>query len=88
MAGQDTVTARRKKPTDFHRRGVRVFFPVMPWDQGTRDEGVPNWVSTARLMAEIGGLRSKTRDSAGSTTIAVLGSSNIAAIALFTLFST
>ena len=39
---------------DFHRRGVRVFFPVMPWEQGTRDEGVPLWVATARLMAQIG----------------------------------
>ena len=38
----------------FHRRGVRVLFPVMLWDQGTRDEGVPNWVATARLLAEIG----------------------------------
>ena len=26
----------------------------MPWEQGTRDEGVPIWVATARLMAEIG----------------------------------
>jgi formylglycine-generating enzyme required for sulfatase activity len=40
--------------TDFHRRGVRVLFPVMVWDQGTRDEGVPNWIATARLMAQIG----------------------------------
>lgn len=39
---------------DFHRRGVRVLFPVMLWDQGTRDEGVPNWVATARLMSDIG----------------------------------
>jgi formylglycine-generating enzyme required for sulfatase activity len=39
---------------DFHRRGVRVLFPVMPWEQGTREEGVPNWVATARLLAEIG----------------------------------
>ena len=39
---------------DFHRRGVRVLFPVMVWDQGTRDVGVPNWVATARLLAEIG----------------------------------
>jgi gamma-glutamyl hercynylcysteine S-oxide synthase len=39
---------------DFHRRGVRVLFPVMLWDQGTRDEGVPNWVATARLLAEVG----------------------------------
>ncbi len=39
---------------DFHRREVRVLFPVMLWDQGTRDEGVPNWQATAGLMAEVG----------------------------------
>ena len=39
---------------DFHRRGVRVFFPSMPWDTGTRDVGVPYWTATARLMAETG----------------------------------
>jgi formylglycine-generating enzyme required for sulfatase activity len=39
---------------DFHRRGVRVVFPVMPWDQGTCDEGVPNWTATARLLTEVG----------------------------------
>src|SRR5208283_2111298 len=39
---------------DFHRRGVRVFFPTMPWDNGTRDVGVPYWEATAKLMAEIG----------------------------------
>ena len=39
---------------DFHRRGVRVFFPSMPWDTGTRDIGVPYWAATARLMAETG----------------------------------
>ena len=26
----------KKMVADFHRRGVRVFFPVMPWDVGTR----------------------------------------------------
>jgi len=39
---------------DFHRRGVKVFFPVMPWDQGTNDPGMPNAQATARLLAEIG----------------------------------
>jgi formylglycine-generating enzyme required for sulfatase activity len=39
---------------DFHRRGVRVLFPVMPWDVGTRDEGVPLWEAAARDMAYIG----------------------------------
>ncbi|HLN04495.1 MAG TPA: formylglycine-generating enzyme family protein [Bryobacteraceae bacterium] len=48
------VAGLKQMVADFHRRGVRVFFPVMPWEQGTRDEGAPNWVATARLMAEIG----------------------------------
>ncbi len=39
---------------DFHRRGVRVLFPFVPWDQGTHDEGAANWTATAKLMAEIG----------------------------------
>ena len=39
---------------DFHRHGVKVFFPFMAWDQGTRDEGVANWDATAKLMDEIG----------------------------------
>ncbi len=48
------IVGLKQMIADFHRRGVRVLFPVMPWEQGTRDEGVPNWVATARLMAEIG----------------------------------
>jgi gamma-glutamyl hercynylcysteine S-oxide synthase len=43
----------RKMVDDFHRRGVRVLFPIMLWDQGTRDEGIPNWEATARLFKEI-----------------------------------
>jgi iron(II)-dependent oxidoreductase len=48
------VEGVRQMVADFHRRGVRVLFPVMVWDQGTRDVGVPNWVATARLLAEVG----------------------------------
>ena len=48
------VAGVRQMISDFHRRGVRVLFPVMLWDQGTRDEGVPNWTATARLLAEVG----------------------------------
>ena len=48
------IEGLRQMVADFHRRGVRVLFPVMVWDQGTRDEGVPNWTATARLLAEIG----------------------------------
>ena len=43
----------RKMVDDFHRRGVRVLFPIMLWDQGTRGESVPNWEATARLFKEI-----------------------------------
>jgi len=48
------VAGVRQMIADFHRRGVRVLFPVMLWDQGTRDEGVSNAVATSRLLAEIG----------------------------------
>jgi formylglycine-generating enzyme required for sulfatase activity len=34
---------------DFHRQGVRVLIPIMNWDNGTRDEGVP----MARCLAEL-----------------------------------
>ncbi len=39
---------------DFHRRGVRVLFPVNPWDIGTRREDVPLWEAAARDMKAIG----------------------------------
>ncbi|WP_223621541.1 SUMF1/EgtB/PvdO family nonheme iron enzyme [Lysobacter sp. ESA13C] len=39
---------------DFHRRGVRVFLPTMPWDQGTRDSGRKDWESVAQLVQAVG----------------------------------
>ena len=48
------VAGVRQMIADFHHRGVRVLFPVMVWDQGTRDEGVSNWTATGRLLAEVG----------------------------------
>jgi iron(II)-dependent oxidoreductase len=39
---------------DFHRRGVRVLFPMMLWDQGTRDFGLPESKALAEELAEIG----------------------------------
>jgi len=45
----------RQMIADFHRRGVRALFPMMMWDQGTRDPGMPWTDAIASLMAEIGG---------------------------------
>ena len=39
---------------DFHHRGVKVLFPFMAWDQGTRDSGMADWDVLAKLMAEVG----------------------------------
>ena len=44
----------RQMVADFHRRGVKVLFPVMPWDVGTRDEGVPLWTAITRTLKEVG----------------------------------
>ena len=48
------IAGVKQMVADFHRRGVKVFFPFMPWDQGTHDPGAANWDATAKLMAEIG----------------------------------
>ena len=48
------IAALRQMVDDFHRHGVKVFFPMMPWDVGTRPEGAPLWDAVAGLMAEIG----------------------------------
>lgn len=49
---------------DFHRRGVHVFFPMMMWDQGTRDPKQPWPDAIAQLMAEINadGINGDTQD--------------------------
>lgn len=39
---------------DFHRRGVRVFLPTMPWDHGTREPESNDWQSMAQLVAAVG----------------------------------
>ena len=48
------VAGVKQMVADFHRRGVKVLFPFMAWDQGTRDIGMADWDATAKLMAEIG----------------------------------
>ena len=49
---------------DFHRRGVRVLFPMMMWDQGTRDPGKSWPDAIAGLMKEIDadGINGDTQD--------------------------
>ena len=39
---------------DFHRRGVHVLFPMMPWEAGTRAEGLPLKDAVARNFKEAG----------------------------------
>ena len=49
---------------DFHRRGVRVLFPMMMWDQGTRDPGMPWPSAIASFIKELGadGINGDTQD--------------------------
>jgi formylglycine-generating enzyme required for sulfatase activity len=58
------VEGVRQMIADFHRRGVRVLFPMMMWDQGTRDSGMSWPDAIAKLMAEIGadGVNGDTQD--------------------------
>lgn len=39
---------------DFHRRGVRVFLPTMPWDNGTREHPQSDWEAMADLVQALG----------------------------------
>lgn len=48
MAGLKQMVA------DFHRRHVRVLFPIMPWDLGTRNEGHEEYEVVAQILSEIG----------------------------------
>lgn len=48
------LPALKKVVQEFHQRGVKVFFPVMPWDKGTREEGLSLEQAIARDLKEIG----------------------------------
>ncbi len=58
------VEGVQKMVEDFHRRGVRVLFPMMMWDQGTRDPGYDWPASIASLMKSIDadGINGDTQD--------------------------
>ena len=58
------VAGVRQMIADFHKRGVRVLFPMMMWDQGTR-EPAKSWPEEiAQLMKEMGadGINGDTQD--------------------------
>ena len=48
------TAALREMVAEFHRRGVRILFPHMPWDVGSRVEPLPFPETLAALMKEIG----------------------------------
>jgi gamma-glutamyl hercynylcysteine S-oxide synthase len=58
------VEGVRQMIADFHRRHVRVLFPMMMWDQGTRDPGQSWPDAIASIMKEIDadGINGDTQD--------------------------
>ncbi|MGA7257990.1 MAG: SUMF1/EgtB/PvdO family nonheme iron enzyme [Terracidiphilus sp.] len=58
------IAGVRQMVEDFHRRGVRVLFPMMMWDQGTHDPGKPWPEAVAELMKAIDadGINGDTQD--------------------------
>ena len=48
------ISALREMVQKFHHRGVRVFFPIIAWDTGTREEGVPASTAISQLLKDIG----------------------------------
>jgi iron(II)-dependent oxidoreductase len=58
------VEGVRKMVGDFHRRGVKVLFPMMMWDQGTRPPEASWPDSIAELMKQIDadGINGDTQD--------------------------
>ncbi len=58
------VAGVRQMISDFHKRGVRVLFPMMMWDQGTRKPEKSWQEEIADLMKDIGadGINGDTQD--------------------------
>ena len=48
------LPALKKLVEDFHRHNVKVLFPVLAWDSGTREESSPTWTALTQLLKEIG----------------------------------
>ena len=48
------IKALRQMIVDFKKRGVRVYFPIMIWDKGTRPINEPMSVALVKEMKELG----------------------------------
>jgi len=48
------LPALKKLVSDFHRHNVKVFFPVLAWDSGTREGSPPPSAALTQLLKEIG----------------------------------
>ncbi len=47
------ISGVRSMVEQFHSRGVKVFFPLLAWDTGTRDEGAAAATVMAQLLKDI-----------------------------------
>jgi gamma-glutamyl hercynylcysteine S-oxide synthase len=58
------VAGVRQMVEDFHRRGVRVLFPMMMWDQGTRepDKAWPDAIAELMKGIDADGINGDTQD--------------------------
>jgi iron(II)-dependent oxidoreductase len=58
------IEGLKKMVADFHRRGVRVLFPMMMWDQETHDPGASWPTAIAEFMKQINadGINGDTQD--------------------------
>jgi len=54
----------RQMVADFHRRGVRVLFPMMMWDEGTHapDQGWPQAIAALMKQIDADGINGDTQD--------------------------
>ncbi|HZX29646.1 MAG TPA: SUMF1/EgtB/PvdO family nonheme iron enzyme [Telluria sp.] len=48
------IAGLKQAVDDFHRRGVKVFLPTMPWDNGTHDQGQTDWDAVTELALKVG----------------------------------
>jgi iron(II)-dependent oxidoreductase len=58
------IEGLRQMVSDFHRRGVKVLFPMMMWDQGTKDPGTDWPTAFADFMKQVDadGVNGDTQD--------------------------